>query len=326
MKAIVWTKYDAADGLQMREVPKPTPKANEILIRVRATTATAGESELLHLKFPLLLHIPLRIWLGFRRPRNVILGQEVAGEIESVGATVTRFKPGDPVFGWTGLHLGAYAEYVCLRETAMLAAKPSNLTYAQAAAVAIGGLEALDFLKRANIRRGQQVLINGAGGSIGTIAVQYAKSLGAEVTAVDRAEKLDMLRTLGADHVVDYTREDFTQRGQTYDVIFDEVGKSSFAGSIRSLKPDGRYLLGNPGLSQTLRRRFTPPTDGKTVITRSGKFTSADLLFLKELLETGTLKAVIDRCYPLEQTAEAHRYVETGLKQGNVVILVQLES
>ncbi|HEY6071833.1 MAG TPA: NAD(P)-dependent alcohol dehydrogenase [Anaerolineales bacterium] len=322
MKAIVWTKYGAADGLQLREVPKPAPKASQVLIRVYATTVTAGDCELRSMKFNPLLQLPLRLFLGFGKPRNVILGQEVAGEIEAAGQDVTRFRTGDQVFGWTGLHLGAYAEYVCLDANGVLAIKPGNLTYEQAAAVPVGGIEALHFLRKANIRAGEKVLINGAGGSIGTIGVQFVKLLGAEVTAVDSAEKLDVLRALGAVDVVDYAREDFTKRGQTYDVIFDVIGKSSFSESVRSLNPNGRYLLGNPGLFQTFRRLITPLAGGKTVITRSANVGAAELILLKQLIEAGKLRAVIDRRYPLEQTAEAHRYVQAGHKKGSVVITI----
>jgi len=253
MRAVVWTKYGTADGLLLREVEKPAPKANEVLIRVHASTVTAGDCELRSFKLLLWLRLPVRLWLGLRNPRNIILGQEVAGEIEAIGQDVTRFRKGDQVFGWTGYHLGGYAEYLCLPERGMLTTKPANTTFAEAAAVPVGGLEALHFVRRANIQSGQKVLINGAGGSIGTIAVQLAKSFGAEVTAVDSTEKLDMLRSLGADQVIDYTQADFTRSGLTYDVIFDVVRKSSFSGSLRSLKQNGRYLLANPGLSQMFR-------------------------------------------------------------------------
>ena len=322
MRAVVWTKYGSADGLLLREVAKPTPKSNEVLIRVYATTVTAGDCELRSFKLPLWLRLPVRLWLGLRNPRNIILGQEVAGEIEAIGQDVTRFRKGDQVFGWTGLHLGGYAEYLCLPEKGMLATKPANMTYEEAAAVPVGGLEALHFVRRANIRSGQTVLINGAGGSIGTIAVQLAKSFGAEVTAVDSTEKLDMLRSLGADQVIDYTQADLTKSGQTYDVIFDVVGKSSFSGSLKSLKPYGRYLLGNPGLSQMFRAWWTTMAGSKQVLLRTGQPTVEDLIFLKGLIERGKIKAVIDRRYPLAQVAEAHRYVDAGHKKGNVVITV----
>jgi NADPH:quinone reductase-like Zn-dependent oxidoreductase len=237
------------------------------------------------------------------------------------------FKEGDQVFAALGFGKGAYAEYVCLPEApeeteGVLVAKPANMTYEEAAAVPVGGLNALHFLGQAKIQSGQKVLINGAGGSIGTIAIQLAKSFGAEVTAVDSTGKLDMLRSIGADRVIDYTREDFTKSGETYDVIFDVVGKGSFSGCIRSLNEKGIYLLGNPALSKSVRGWWTTVTSSKKVIGGAASYRSEDLIFLKELIEAGKIKAVIDRRYPLEQIAEAHRYVETGNKKGNVVITV----
>ena len=264
------------------------------------------------------------IWVS-EDPRDVILGQELAGEIESVGKEVKLFKKGDQVFAATGFGFGAYAEYKCLPEApkmGVLAKKPVNMTYEEAAAVPTGGLEALHFLRKGNIQNGQKVLIIGAGGSIGTFAVQLARYFGAEVTGVDRPGKLDMLRSLGADHVIDYTKEDFTKSAETYDVIFDVMGKSSFSGSIRSLKQNGRYLLGNPGLSQMVRGRWTSMRSSKKVIMGAAIQKTEDLIFLKELIEAGKIKSVIDRRYPLEQIAEAHRYVDTGQKKGNVVITV----
>jgi NADPH:quinone reductase-like Zn-dependent oxidoreductase len=264
--------------------------------------------------------------MGFRKPREIILGQELAGEIESVGTDVKLFKKGDPVFATTGFAFGAYAEYICLPEEpkmGVLAIKPVNSTYEEAAAVPTGGLEALHFLRKGNIQSGQKVLIIGAGGSIGTFAVQLARYFGAEVTGVDSAGKLDMLRSIGAEHVIDYTREDFTKSAETYDVIFDVMGKSSFSGAIRSLKQNGRFLLGNPGLSQMVRGRWTSMRSSKKVIFGAANQRNEDLLFLKELIEAGKIKSVIDRYYPLEQIAEAHRYVDTGHKKGNVVITVE---
>jgi NADPH:quinone reductase-like Zn-dependent oxidoreductase len=325
MKAIVLTKYGSVDSLQLKEVEKPTPKDNEILIRVMAATITAGDCELRTLKFPLWLALPLRIYMGFLKPRDIILGQELAGEVESVGKDVTRFKQGDAVFGTTGFGLGAHAEYKCLpenpKETA-LAAKPTTLTYEEAAGVPIGGLEALHFMRRANIQRGQKVLIFGAGGSIGTFAVQIAKYFGAEVTGLDSTSKLDMLRLIGADHVIDYIREDFTKSGKTYDVILDVVGKSPFSGSVNSLTPTGRYLLANPSTSNMIRGGWISRNSSKKVIFGAASQSTEDLMFLKELIEAGTIKPVVDKCYPLEQTAEAHRYVEQGLKKGNVIITI----
>ena len=324
MKAMIWTKYGSPDGLQIGEVEKPTPKDNEVLIRVHAATVTAGDCEMRSLKFPLFLSLPMRMYVGLRRPTRIkIMGQELAGEIESVGQDVKRFKKGDQVFAATGFGFGAYAEYKCLSEDGVLVIKPANMTYEEAAAVPVGGLEALHFLRKANILSGQKVLINGAGGSIGTFAVQLAKYFGAEVTGVDSTGKLDMLRSIGTDHVIDYTQDDFTQSGETYDVILDVMGKSSFSRCIRSLKPNGRYLLLNAGLSQMVRGRWTSMTSSKKVIIGAASQKREDLVFLKELIEAGKIKAVIDRCYPLEQIAEAHRYVDTGQKKGNVVITVE---
>ncbi len=325
MRAIVWTKYGPPDVLQLKEVAKPIPKDKEILIRIHATTVTAADCELRSLNIPIALTLPIRIYLGLRRPRISILGQELAGEIEAVGKDVTRFRKGDQVFAWTGFRLGAYAEYTCLPEGGFVAIKPSNMTYEEAAALAVGGLEAAHFLRKGNIQSGQKVLINGAGGSIGTFAIQIAKHFGADVTGVDSTEKLDMLRSIGADQVIDYTQEDFTRSGETYDVIFDVVGKSSFSRSVKSLKPNGHYLLGNPGLSQRVRARWTSIPDSKQVISwaaRAASEITEDLSFLKELVEAGKIKTVIDRRYTLEEIAEAHRYVETGQKKGNVVITV----
>jgi len=329
MKAIVCYKYGSPDVLQLKEVEKPTPKDNEVLVKVHATTVTAGDCEMRRLKFPILLRLLMRIYVGLRKPKKItILGQELAGEIEAVGKDVKLFKEGDQVFAATGFGMGAYAEYKCLPEEpkemeGVLAIKPSNMTYEEAAAVPTGGLNALHFLRKGNIQSGQKVLINGAGGSIGTIAVQLAKSFDAEVTAVDSTRKLDMLRSIGADQVIDYTQEDFTKSGETYDVIFDIVGKSSFSRSVRSLKQNGRYLLANPGLSQMIRGLWTSMTSRKKVIFGAASPKTEDLIFLKELIEAEKIKSAIDRRYPLEQIAEAHRYVDKGQKVGNVVITVE---
>lgn len=326
MKAMIWTNYGPPEVLQLQEIEEPTPKDNEVLIRIHAATVTAGDCEARNLNFAWWLVIPMRLFIGIRKPRgNAILGQELAGEVEAVGKDVTRFKVGDPIFGTTGFGFGAYAEYICLAETSedgILAIKPTNMTYEEAAAVPTGGLEALHFLRKANLQPGEKVLINGAGGSIGTAGVQLAKYYGAEVTCVDSTGKLDMLRSLGADHVIDYTREDFSKSGEKYDVIFDVVGRKSFARCIRALKPDGRYLLANPLLSTMFRGMWISRRTDKKVIFSFANRTIDDLLFLKELVEAGKLKTVIDRHYPLEQLVEAHRYVETGAKKGNVIITV----
>jgi len=332
MKAIVWKKYGSPDGLQLREMETPTPKDNEVLIKVHAATASTADTELRRLKLPLLFAIPLRLYLGFIKPTRItILGTEFAGEIIAAGKDVTRYKPGDQVFGYTGLGMGTYAEYVCLPEkpsalASVIAEKPTNVTYEEAAAVPFGGLEALHALRKANVQRGQKVLIVGAGGSIGTYAVQLAKHHGAEVTGVDKPGKLEMLRSIGADHVIDYTHEDFTKSGQRYDVILDTVGKSSFSSTLRTLNESGTYLNANPGLFGGIWMRWISKRISKRVIPWTAGYTTNNLVALKELIEAGTIKPIIDRRYPLEQTAAAHRYVETGLKKGNIVITMEQNS
>ena len=324
MKAIVYTKYGPPDVLQLKDVQKPTPKDDEVLIRTYAATVIAGDCELRSFKVPLWYWLPLRIYIGLIRPTRInILGQELAGEIESVGKDVKLFSKGDQIFAATDIGCGAYAQYKCMREEKTLAIKPANMTYEEAAAVPTGGLNALHFLRKGNIQSGEKVLINGAAGNIGNFAVQLAKSFGAEVTGVDSTGKLDMLRSIGADHVIDYTREDFTKNGQTYDVIFDAVGKSSFSRSVRSLKQNGRYILANPWPSQMVRGLWTSMTSNKKVIFEFARYKTEDLIFLKKLIEAGKIKSVIDRRYPLAQVAEAHRYVDEGHKKGNVVITLE---
>jgi 2-desacetyl-2-hydroxyethyl bacteriochlorophyllide A dehydrogenase len=331
-KAIVWTKYGSPDGLQLKDVAKPIPKDDEVLVKVHATTVTAGDSELRRLQLPLMLSFPMRLYVGLISPTRItILGQELAGEVEAVGQDVKLFRAGDQVFGTTGFGFGAYAEYICLpgdpnEMQGALAIKPANLTYAEAAAVPTAGFEALHFLRQANIQRGQKVLIIGAGGSIGTFSVQLAKHFGAEVTGVDSTEKLDMLRSIGVNHVIDYTKGDYTNHGESYDLIIDVVGKSSVARRLKLLKQDGYYFLAYAGLSHIALGMWTSLTSNKKVKIESASQTKADLLFLKELIEAGKIKPVIDRHYPLEQTAEAHRYVETGNKKGNVVVTVEQKS
>ncbi len=326
MKAIVWTKYGPPEGLELKEVARPIPGDNEVLIKIYATTVAAGDCEFRSLKIPVEFRLPMRLFVGIRKPERItILRQEIAGEIESVGKSVKRFKKGDRVFGHTGIRFGGYAEYVCMPEEGALATKPANMTFEEAAGVPTGGLEALHFLRKGNVRRGQKVLIYGASGSIGTFAVQLARYFGAEITGVCSTMNVAMVRSLGADKVIDYTQEDFTKTGQTYDVIFDTIGKSSFSGSIRSLKQKGSYLLANPKMSQKVRGLWTSMTGGEKMISGAASQKAEDLIFLKELIEAGKLKTVTDRCYPLEQIPEAHRYVEKGHKKGNVIIRVEHE-
>jgi NADPH:quinone reductase-like Zn-dependent oxidoreductase len=326
LKAIIWTNYGPPDVLQIQDVEKPSPKENEVLVRIMATTVTAGDCEARSLKFPLFLALPMRLYTGVRKPSRIkILGQEMSGIVEAVGEMVKRFNVGDHVFGSLGFGMGAYAEYVCIPEKSdegVLVHKPTNMSFEEAATVPTGGLESLHFLRKAKLKPGDSILINGAGGSIGTYGVQLAKYYGAEITAVDRREKLEMLISLGADHVIDYHREDFTQNGLSYDVIFDIVGKSPYSRSIRSLKQNGRYLIANPRPSLMTRGRWTSKMSDKQVIFELAGRKTEDLRTLVDLIEEGVLKSVIDKRFPLEQTAEAHRYVETGQKKGNVVITV----
>lgn len=328
MKAMIWTAYGPPEVLQLREVPKPVPKEGDLLIRVRATSVTAGDCETRGMKFAPWLSVPMRAFVGITRPtRRTILGQELAGEVEAVGSAVTRFKPGDPVFASTGFNFGGYAEYAALPEKpgdGLVALRPEGLSFEEAAAVPTAGLEALHFLREGRLQPGQHLLINGAGGSIGTFGVQLAKRAGLEVTAVDSGEKLAMVGELGADHVVDYRQEDFTRRGETYDAIFDVAGTSDFERSMAALNPGGVYLLANPRFGHMLRGRGKQ-AGGKRVFSGAASGTVADLEYLAQLLVADELKVVIDRVYPLEELVEAHRYAESGAKKGNLVISVSSE-
>ncbi|KPJ96586.1 MAG: hypothetical protein AMJ53_00420 [Gammaproteobacteria bacterium SG8_11] len=328
MKAIVCTKYGPPDVLQLKEVEKPTPKDNEILIRVYATTVTSGDCRIRSFTLARWFWLPGRIIYGLKKPRNKIPGNELAGVIESVGKDVTLFRKGDQVFGisWGTSFQSATAEYKCLPEDGMVAIKPANITYEEAAAVPVGGLTALHFLRKGGVQSGpsyrtgrQKVLIYGASGSVGTFAVQLAKYFGAEVTGVCSTTNLESVKSLGADKVIDYTKEDFTKSGQPYDIIFDTVNKTSFSRCKSSLKQRGVYLTVDWPLLQAL---WTSMVGSKKVIFGMASQNPDDLIFLKEISEAGRLKSVIDRRYPLEQTGEAHRYVEKGHKKGNVVITV----
>jgi NADPH:quinone reductase-like Zn-dependent oxidoreductase len=330
MKAIVYTKYGSPEVLQLKEVEKPTPKDNEVLIRVYATTVNYGDLLARNFKntSPGEFHMPFLFWLlarldfGLSQPRKNILGSEFAGEIESVGKDVKRFRKGDQVFGYRGQSMGAYAEYLCLPEDGMVALKPANMTFEEATVVPYGAIMALNLLRKVNIQPGQKVLVNGASGGIGSAAVQLAKYFGADVTGVCATLRLEFVKSLGADKVIDYTQEDFTQSGETYDLIFDILGKSSFSRCKSALKQNGRYLLASFKLKQLLQMLWTGVIGSKKVICALSAERAEDLTFIKALVEAGKIKSVIDRRYPLEQTAEAHRYVETGHKKGHVVIIV----
>ena len=324
MKAIVYTKYGPPDVLQLKEVEKPTPKNNEVLIRIYATTVSAADYRIRGFKVPIEFWLPARIAMGLIGPRRTIPGGELAGEIESVGKDVRLFKEGDQVFGYAGFGRGANAEYICLPEEGVLAVKPANMTYEEAAAVPFGAQTALFFLRdKGNIQSGQEVLIYGASGGVGTAAVQLAKYFGAEVTGVCSTTNLELVKSLGAAKAIDYTKEDFTKGGETYDLIFDTVGKTSFSRCKSSLKQKGIYLAGSGGLPQYVQMLWTSIIGSKKVIAGIAPERTENLIFLKELLEAGKIKPVIDRRYPLEQTAEAHKYAEKGHKKGNVVITVE---
>ncbi len=326
MKAILCTKYGPPEVLQLKEVPKPIPKANEVLIKIHAATVTMGDCELRGLLLPLWTRIPLRLYMGYSKPRNFTPGMELSGVIEAVGEKVKNFKMGDAVFGSSGMGMGTNAEYKAISCKGALAIKPPGISHEEVATIAVGGNNALHFLGKANIQPGQKVLIIGAGGSIGTYGVQLAKLYGAKVTAVDSTEKLDMLRTIGADHVIDYTKESFvahaTENAEKYDVVFDIVYGTSFSQCISILKKESTYLMANPSPSKMLRATWVSKTSSKKVIFAFAGEKPEDFAYLAQLMEAGKIKAVIDKTYPLAKIAEAHEYVESGHKKGNVIIKI----
>ncbi|PFF72557.1 NAD(P)-dependent alcohol dehydrogenase [Bacillus cereus] len=302
MKAIICTKYGPPNVLQLQNVEKPKPKKNEVLVKIHATSVSTGDCRIRGFNSPLLSWIPMRIILGFRKPRKPILGVELSGEIEDIGIDVTQFKKGDQVFALTELNLGGYAEYTCVHESGLIALKPTNVTYEEAAVIPFGGTSALHFLRKGQIKKGQRVLIYGASGSVGTAAIQLAKYFGATVTAICSSSNFDLVTTLGADNVIDYMKEDFTKRGEHYDIIFDAVGKYKKSLCTDALMPNGKYVSVNGMMA---------------------KVSKEDMNLLKQLAETEKLKPVIDRTYRLEEIAEAHIYVEKGHKKGNVSITLK---
>jgi NADPH:quinone reductase-like Zn-dependent oxidoreductase len=322
VKAIVYNRYGPPEVLHLAEVAKPVPRDDEVLIRVHASTVSAPDFRCRSFTVPLSFWIPARLFLGVVRPKLPILGAELSGEIVETGKDVTSFKQGDQIFAATIGRFGGYAEYACLPETGVIALKPANMTYEQAAAVPIGARAALHFLKKANIKSGQKVLVYGASGSVGTFAVQLAKYYGAEVTAVCSGSNLELVKSLGADKAIDYREEDFAAQGAIYDVIFVAVDKGSFTDCMKALKPEGIYLNATTPV-RTPRMRWAALTGDKTIVTGEHPSESADdLVFLRGVIEQGMLRSAIDRTYPLEQIVEAHRYVDLGHKKGNVVVTV----
>jgi NADPH:quinone reductase-like Zn-dependent oxidoreductase len=332
MKAIVYTAYGSPDVLQIREVAKPAPKENEILIRNYATSVNYGDLVARNFKdisprkfnMPFLFWIMTKITFGLRKPKNGILGSEFAGEIESIGKDVKNFKPGDQVFGYVGQNMGAYAEYLCMPENGCVTIKPANMTYMEAAVIPYGAIMALNLLGKGNIQPGQKVLINGASGGVGSAAVQLARYHHlAKVSGVCGTPRMDFVKCLGAERVIDYTREDFTQNGETYDLILDILGKNSFSRCKNSLSQNGRYLFASFKMRQLFQMLWTSKIGSKKVICAIAPGSREDLISVKELIEAGKLKSVIDRCFPLEQAADAHRYVESGQGKGKVAIIIE---
>lgn len=317
MKAAVYTQYGSPEVLQIKEVAKPTPKENELLIRIKATAVNSGDWRLRKAD-----PFAVRFFFGLLKPKTTILGSVFSGEVESVGSAVKQYKAGDAVFGHTDMSFGAYAAYKCMPEDGSLAIKPATLSHAEAAVIPFGAVTALHFLKKANIQAGQKILIVGASGAVGSAAVQLAKSYGAIVTGVCSTANIELVKSIGADAVLDYTKEDFTQNGEVYDVIFDTVNTINISRALKSLSKNGSMILSAAGMSEMLQGLWISMTSKRKVMTGVISHTKADIVFLKELIEAGKYKAVIDRTYPLEQIAKAHAYVEKGHKKGNVAIEV----
>ncbi|MCJ7581404.1 MAG: NAD(P)-dependent alcohol dehydrogenase [Candidatus Aminicenantes bacterium] len=330
MKAIVYTEYGSPEVLKLQEVEKPTPKDNEILIKIRAASVNYGDiltRNFANLRtrdfnMPALFLLPARITFGYKTPKNHILGSELAGEIEDIGKDVKKFQAGDQVFAYTGMKMQGNAEYLCMPEDGIVGIKPDNMTFEEAACVPYGGIMSLSHLRKVNIEEGQKVLINGASGGIGSMAVQLCKNFGAEVTGVCGTPRLEYVKALGADKVIDYTHEDFTQNGEKYNLIYDILGRSTFSHCKNSLTENGCYLLASFKMAKVLQMMGTSISGKKKVICAMASEKQEDMALLKELVEAGKIKTIIDKTYPLEQASEAHSYVEKGFKKGHIVLTI----
>lgn len=323
MKAIVYERYGPPDVLRLTDLPKPAPKDNEILIRTRATTVTSGDWRVRSLEVPAGFGLLSRLALGISGPRQKILSSELAGEVESVGKNVTKFKTGDDVFAFPGVRMGSYVEYKCMPEDGPVALKPANVTFDEAAAISFGGTTALDFFRRGKLESGEKVLVNGASGAVGAAAVQLARHFGADVTGVCSSANMELVQSLGASRVIDYTKEDFTENDETYDVIIDTAGTAPFSRCRRSLKEGGRLLVVLGRLSDMLRIPWVSMTGSRKIVAGTAVGRAEDLRYLANLAASGQFRAVIDRRYPFAQMVEAHRYVDTGRKRGNVVVTLE---
>lgn len=322
MKAVIWTRYGSPDLLQFGQIEKPTQKDDEVLIKIHAATVTPGDCEMRRFDMHILFWLPLRLYMGIFKPKRPVLGMELAGEIEAIGKNVTNFKEGDQVVAGTGIRFGSYAEYKCIKASAFITSKPGRMTYTEAATLPTGANNALHYVRKCNIKSGQKVLIIGAAGCFGTYAVQFAKLLGANVTAIDSTHKLDTLLSIGADVVIDYTKEDFTKNGESYDAILDIAGKDSVSRNMRALKKDGQYVLATPWVKQVIQGIWSAKTSKKKFNFSLAKEDPKELTYIKNLVDEGRLNAVIDRTFPLNEMASAHHFVEKGEKIGHVSISI----
>jgi NADPH:quinone reductase-like Zn-dependent oxidoreductase len=326
MKAVIFKEFGKPEVLQLTEIDKPVLKKNEVLVKIHATSVTAEDPKMRSFNHPPLLKIPVGLMFGFKKPKNPILGIEFSGIVEATGVNVKNYKVNDQVFGYTGLSFGAYAEYKCMPEKSLMHLKPQNLTFEQSATLVNGPLSALTFLKKkGKIKKGDRVLISGASGSVGTAAVQLAKYFETEVTGVCSTKNIELVKSLGADHVIDYTKEDFTKSNDKYDIIFDTIGKTHMKPCMKMLKPNGKYILTEFGISHMLAAIYTSVFKSKKVMVAASNlyWTREDLIFLKTLAEKGLFTPVIDKCFRLDEIVKAHRYVESVHKVGNVAILVE---